>query len=160
MTGKEEPERRGRAPPTPRYKITPENFSDKRIFLFRAPVINRPKGASLLYVNSFCVEVFGPGATLEICRHPRSQNKFKRYHNITRIYHFLYKSCRAELKSKCNIELTSWFTNSPTESKDVLAQVQVILGQCGFSSYMLGLHPISGVPHEYLSKETFQRRAF
>ena len=34
----------------------------------RAPLIGRPRGASLLYVNTFCVEIFGPGATLETCR--------------------------------------------------------------------------------------------
>ena len=34
----------------------------------RAPLIGRPRGASLMYVNTFCVEIFGPGATLETCR--------------------------------------------------------------------------------------------
>ena len=59
----------------PRGKLGQKNLSSSplfssSLFTLRAPVINRPKGASLLYVNSFCVEVFGSGATLEICRQP------------------------------------------------------------------------------------------
>jgi len=62
------------------------------------PLLVKPTGASLLYVSSFCKEVFGPTTPME--------------------------TCRAELRLHCQLDVLSWFEESPAESLQGLSKVQ------------------------------------
>ena len=62
------------------------------------PVVVKPSGASLLYVSSFCKEVFGDFTTLE--------------------------TCRADLKMNCAVDVLAWFDTSPAESAETLKTIQ------------------------------------
>merc|ERR1711983_454598 len=55
-------------------------------------------GASIIYVHTFCSELLGESSSLDFCR--------------------------AELKSKCDIDVLSWFKNSPAQSIEVKIQIQ------------------------------------
>ena len=61
----------------------------------------KPSGASLLYVSSFCKEIFGNLAPLE--------------------------TCRAELKMHCEVDVLAWFDTSPSESAETLEAIQTCL---------------------------------
>ena len=61
----------------------------------------KPSGASLLYVSSFCKEIFGNLAPLE--------------------------TCRAELKMHCEVDVLAWFDISPSESAETLEAIQTCL---------------------------------
>lgn len=65
------------------------------------PVVVKPSGASLLYVSSFCKEIFGNLAPLE--------------------------TCRAELKMHCEVDVLAWFDTSPSESAETLEAIQTCL---------------------------------
>ena len=64
----------------------------------RQPLIAKPSGASLLYVSSFCKEIFGDLAPLE--------------------------SCRSELMLHCKVDVLGWFDISPAESRESSESVQ------------------------------------
>ena len=70
-------------------------------YLNRQPLIAKPSGASLLYVSSFCKEIFGDLAPLE--------------------------TCRAELRLHCQVDVLTWFETSPAENRESSQAVQKCL---------------------------------
>ena len=67
------------------------------------------EGASIVYVHTFCSELLGAQPTS------------------------LLDLCRSEMKSKCDVDVLSWFKYSPQNSPDMLSKNKIFLAQIAVS---------------------------
>ena len=70
-------------------------------------------GASIVYVHTFCSELLGEGSSLEFCRYWNIENMHRNHLQIT------VKIFRSEMKTKCDMDVLSWFQISPSQSQDI-----------------------------------------
>ena len=85
----------------PKPPVKPENNNNNKF---------QRGGASIVYVHTFCSELLGEGSSLEFCR----------YWNIDRNHlQITVNIIRSEMKTKCDMDVLSWFQISPSQSQDI-----------------------------------------